>query len=227
MEIMAKIKRPLQRDNLKLVDIKPLTNNQANAFDSKKHLVMSGVAGTGKTFISLYLAMSHVQDKDIDSVLIVRSTVPTRDIGFLPGTDAEKVAVYEDPYIDICAELFDRGDAYEILKKKYIINFSPTSFIRGTTRNNTVIIVDEVQNMTFHELDSIITRVGENCRVFFCGDFAQSDLKDNGLKPFLKILERMQEFDTIEFGVDDIVRSEFVKNYIITKLSIENESRTK
>lgn len=222
MELMAK-QRGIQRDNLKLADIKPLTDNQAKAFNSDKHLVLSGVAGTGKTFISLYLGLKLINDGSMDSILIVRSAVPTRNIGFLPGNESEKLAVYEEPYKDICTELFGRGDSYELLKKKYIINFTPTSFIRGTTRTNTVIIVDECQNMTFHELDSVITRVGEGCKVFFCGDFAQADLSDNGLKPFLKILERMQEFDNIEYGVDDIVRSEFVKNYIITKLSIENE----
>jgi len=227
MEIMANKKRGMQGNNLKLVDIEPLTDNQDRAFSSNKHLVLSGVAGTGKTFISLYLALKEIQDGEKESIVIVRSAVPTRDIGFLPGNESDKCAVYEEPYKDICTELFDRGDAYELLKLKRIITFMPTSFIRGTTRNDTVLIVDECQNMTFHELDSVITRVGEGCRVIFCGDFAQADLKDNGLKPFLKILERMKDFDNIEYGVEDIVRSQFVKNYILTKLEIENESRIK
>lgn len=210
-----------RNDGLKLKDIKPLTENQARAFNSDNHLVLSGVAGTGKTFISLYIALRAICDEDMDSMVIVRSAVPTRDIGFLPGNEADKCAVYEEPYKDICTELYNRGDAYEILKKKGTVKFMPTSFIRGNTLNNTVIIIDECQNMTLHELDSIITRVGEDCLVIFCGDFAQSDLPVNGLKPFLKILERMKEFDNIEYGVEDIVRSDFVKSYILAKLDLK------
>tara|TARA_B110000879_G_C11178139_1_gene517078 strand:- start:337 stop:972 length:636 start_codon:yes stop_codon:yes gene_type:complete len=209
--------------NLRLQEIEPLTKNQLAAFESNNNLVMHGLAGTGKTFISSYLAYDDIEKGYADTLIIIRSAVPTRDIGFLPGSEKEKSAVYEEPYKDVATHLFDRGDAYEIMKQKNIVQFMTTSFIRGITLRNAVIIVDECQNMSFHELDSIITRVGENCRIMFCGDFRQSDLKRNELLSWLKVLERMEEFDFIEFGVDDIVRSEFVKKYIIAKMEVEDE----
>ena len=210
--------------NLKLQEVRPLTTNQKEAFNSQNNLVLHGLAGTGKTFISSYLAYHDIEREYLSNLVIIRSAVPTRDIGFLPGTDKEKSAIYEEPYKDIATELFDRGDAYEILKQKGLVQFMTTSFIRGLTLRDSCIIVDECQNMSFHELDSIITRVGENCRIIFCGDFRQSDLKRNELLGWLKILRRMEEFDFIEFGVEDIVRSDFVKKYIIAKMEIEDES---
>lgn len=212
-----------QQLHLKLQDIQPLTENQHRAFDSGHNLVLHGLAGTGKTFISSYLAYYEIEKGYLNNLVIIRSAVPTRDIGFLPGTDKEKSAVYEEPYKDIATELFDRGDAYEIMKQKGLVQFMTTSFIRGITLRDSCIIVDECQNMSFHELDSIITRVGENCRIMFCGDFRQSDLKRNELLGWLKILDRMEEFEFIEFGVDDIVRSDFVKKYIIAKMELEDE----
>lgn len=208
-------------NHLKLMDVRPLTSNQKLVFDSPNHLILHGLAGTGKTYISCFLAYESMFSGEHERLVIIRSAVPTRDMGFLPGTDKEKSAVYEEPYKDIAVELFDRGDAYDILKGKKLVHFMTTSFIRGVTLKDAVIIVDECQNMTFHELDSIITRVGSNCRVIFCGDFRQSDLtrgsEKQGMKTFLSILERMDGFDMIDFGVDDIVRSDFVKNYIVTK----------
>lgn len=205
--------------HLNLVEVEPLTPNQVIAFESDKCLFLHGCAGTGKTFISLYLAFRDVLTTDkYNQVEIIRSAVPTREMGFLPGTDAEKARVYETPYINISHELFDRGDAYELLKSKNLISFNTTSFIRGTTFNDSIVIVDECQNMTFHELDSIITRVGKNCKIIFCGDFFQSDLqKNSGISPFIDIVRHMNSFDFIEFGIEDIVRSDFVKHYLITK----------
>ena len=208
-------------NHLKLMDVRPLTPNQKLVFDSPNHLILHGLAGTGKTYISCFLAYESMFSGEHERLVIIRSAVPTRDMGFHPGTDKEKSALYEEPYKDIAVELFDRGDAYDILKGKKLVHFMTTSFIRGVTLKDAVIIVDECQNMTFHELDSIITRVGSNCRVIFCGDFRQSDLtrgsEKQGMKTFLSILERMDGFDMIDFGVDDIVRSDFVKNYIVTK----------
>ena len=217
---MAKKHQSLSGLNLQLKQIEPLTANQLKAFDSEKHLVLHGVAGTGKTFISCYLAYDDIMKKNYEKLVLIRSAVPTRDIGFLPGTDKEKSAIYEEPYRDISAELFQRGDAYEIMKGRGIVHFMTTSFIRGVTLRNAVVIVDECQNMSFHELDSIITRMGENCRVIFCGDFRQADLPKNGLKDFLRILESMGEFDLVDFEIKDIVRSDFVKQYIIAKTNL-------
>ena len=217
---MAKRNRTLAGASLVLQEIEPLTQNQLIAFDSEKHMMLHGVAGTGKTFISCYLAFDDMVKGQYEKLILIRSAVPTRDIGFLPGNEKEKSAIYEAPYKDIAVELFQRGDAYEILKTKGIVHFMTTSFIRGVTLRDAVIIVDECQNMTFHELDSIITRVGQNCRVIFCGDFRQSDLNKNGLKDFVRVLKAMESFDLIDFEIKDIVRSDFVKSYITAKTDL-------
>ena len=212
--------------NFNLKHVNPLTENQRiafDAFDDGKHLMLHGMAGTGKTFIALsktidaLMSNKGVQNK----IYIVRSVVPTRDMGFLPGNQKEKMKVYEAPYYAICTELFDRSDAYEILKQKNAIEFISTSFIRGITMNNCYVIVDEVNNMTFHELDSVITRIGKGCRVLFCGDFRQSDLtkeqERNGLKDFMKVIGKLNDFVHVDFLEQDIVRSKLVKEYIIAR----------
>jgi len=209
--------RTLNDANLQLRQIEPLTRNQVLAFESSQNLILHGVAGTGKTYISSYLAFDDILKGLYEKLVIIRSAVSTRDIGFLPGTEKDKASVYEEPYKDICIDLFERGDAYEVLKSKFLVHFMTTSFIRGITLRNATILVDECQNLTFHELDSIITRVGENCRVIFCGDFRQSDLRSNGLRDFIRILEAIDCFDLIDFEVKDIVRSAFVKEYITSK----------
>ena len=217
---MSKRSKTLAGSGLSLAEIEPLTKNQLEAFESDKNLILHGIAGTGKTFISCYLAFDDMVKGVYNNLVIIRSAVPTRDIGFLPGSEKEKASVYEEPYKEIALELFQRGDAYEILKTKGLVHFMTTSFVRGITLKDAVIMVDECQNMSFHELDSIITRVGTNCRVIFCGDFRQSDLKTNGLESFMKILKNMGSFDFIDFEIKDIVRSEFVKDYIIAKTEL-------
>ena len=215
-------KRGIQQQNFDLVAVAPRTENQRKVFNAKGHLVLHGVAGTGKTFLSLYLGLKHLFNGDYDKIVLIRSAVPTRDIGFLPGNDRDKAEIYESPYRDVCEELLERGDAYQILKAQNQLEFRTTSFIRGTTIRNSVIVVDECQNMTMHELDSIITRVGDNCRIIFSGDFRQSDLKSNGLNQFFTILRNMGEFEYIDFSVDDILISGLVKNYIKAKTEYES-----
>ena len=217
---MSKRSKTLAGSGLSLAEIEPLTKNQLEAFESDKNLILHGIAGTGKTFISCYLAFDDMVKGVYNNLVIIRSAVPTRDIGFLPGSEKEKASVYEEPYKEIALELFQRGDAYEILKTKGLVHFMTTSFVRGITLKDAVIMVDECQNMSFHELDSIITRVGTNCRVIFCGDFRQSDLKTNGLESFMEILKNMGAFEFIDFEIKDIVRSEFVKDYIIAKTEL-------
>jgi phosphate starvation-inducible protein PhoH len=206
--------------------ISPMTENQTKTFDAysrNKNLLLHGSAGTGKTFISLYLALLDVMNgnEDYNKVVIIRSVVPTRDMGFLPGSAKDKSKVYEAPYYSICTELFGRGDAYDVLKQKNLVEFQTTSFIRGLTFNNCIIVLDEVQNCVFQELDSVLTRVGNNCKIIFSGDFKQSDLtKDSdrsGILDFMKIIKRIKSFENIEFTKNDIVRSQLVKDYIIAK----------
>ena len=208
-------------------DIQPLTENQSRAFRAYQsngyNLLLHGSAGTGKTFIGMYLALQDVLDEhsNYKKVVIVRSAVPTRDIGFLPGSVEEKLKIYEQPYQAIANDLFKRGDGYDILKNKFMVEFIPTSFIRGTTLNNCVVLVDEINNMTFHELDSVITRLGKKTKIILCGDILQSDLLNindrTGLANFIDIVEDMESFYPIQFTRDDIVRSGLVKQYIIAK----------
>jgi phosphate starvation-inducible PhoH-like protein len=209
-----------------LLEYEPITENQKQAFEAwedEDNLVLAGTAGTGKTFIALYMALEELLDPDsfYRRLVIIRSIVPTRDIGFLPGTAEEKKDMYNIPYKNICAELFGDVGAYNKLVTSRQIEFESTSFIRGSTFDDSVIIVDEMQNLTFHELDSVITRVGRNSKIIFCGDYKQSDFKfqdeKDGLFKFMTILEQMKNFSIIQFGWDDIVRSGMVRDYIMTK----------
>ena len=222
---MAKKSKTLAGSQLVLQEREPLTQNQLRAFESEKNLVLHGVAGTGKTYVACYLAFDDMAKQEYRKLVIIRSAVPTRDMGFLPGGEKEKAAVYEEPYKDIAIELFERGDAYQILKQKGLVEFMTTSFIRGITLHNSVILIDECQNMTFHELDSIITRVGNDCRIIFCGDFRQDDFhnkrgESSGLSEFLTILEATGRFDMIDYEVKDIVRSDLVRDYIVAKYEL-------
>lgn len=212
----------------KISDIDPMTDTQEDAFDAWDdgyNLMLHGMAGTGKTFLALYFSLSEVFETSprYNKVFIIRSVVPSRDMGFLPGTQKEKMKVYEGPYYDICNKLFKRGDAYEILKQRNQIEFMSTSFLRGETFDNCIIVVDEMQNMSDQELHTVMTRVGENCRIIFCGDVKQDDLtserfnEQSGLANFIKIIDRMKEFKFVEFYANDIVRSALVKSYIIQR----------
>lgn len=217
-------KRTVKSSEFNLRHLTPLTENQAKVLGSSRSQVLMGYAGTGKTLLASYLAYQAVlEDRDFNKIIYMRSAVPTRNIGFLPGTDKEKLAVYEAPYVDTANKLLGRGDSYEILKTKGIVHFTSTSFVRGMNLDNTVLIVDECQNMTYHELDSVITRLEENCRVYFCGDMRQADLQANGIVDFFKVLKAMDEFDFTDFQKEDIVRSQLVKNYIIKKDEILNK----
>jgi len=226
-------KKPINSDFL--IDVKPLTENQKvlfDAYDDGKMLFAYGAAGTGKTFITLYNALREVLDETTpyEKIYIVRSLVATREIGFLPGDHDDKSALYQIPYKNMVKYMFEMpSDAdfemlYGNLKAQETISFWSTSFIRGTTFNRSIILVDECQNLNFHELDSIITRVGEDCKIMFCGDIMQSDLiktsERSGIYDFMKIIQAMPEFESIEFGVDDIVRSGLVKSYLINKINL-------
>ena len=225
-----KRRKPINLDHLKT--IQPLTDHQQEVFDcyaQGKHLILHGAAGTGKTFISLYLALQQVLDPQspYDKVYMVRSLVPTREIGFLPGDHEDKSNLYQIPYKNMVRFMFEMPDdnsfenLYANLRTQETISFWSTSFLRGTTLDNCVIIVDEFSNLNFHELDSIITRVGQDSRIIFSGDYAQSDLvkkhEKSGVLDFLKIAQAMESFCCIEFGIDDIVRSGLVKEYLIAK----------
>ena len=216
-----------------LVDIQPITDNQKVLFDSYKegkNVISYGAAGTGKTFITLYNALKDVLDESnpYERIYIVRSLVATREIGFLPGDYEDKSDIYQVPYKHMVKYMFQMSSDAEFemlygnLRAQDTIKFWSTSFLRGTTLDNAIIIVDEFQNLNFHELDSIITRVGQNSKIFFCGDASQTDLQKtnerNGIIDFMKIIRSMPSFDLIEFGIDDIVRSGLVKEYLIAKL---------
>ena len=230
---VMKRKKPINLDYIKKIE--PLTENQETFFESyaeDKNLVAYGVAGTGKTFITLYNALMDVLDTKTpyEKIYIVRSLVPTREIGFLPGDHEDKSDIYQIPYKNMVKYMFEMPDdnsfemLYANLKAQGTISFWSTSFIRGTTFDNAILIIDEFQNLNFHELDSIITRVGENSKIFFCGDATQTDLvktaEKNGIVDFMNIINNMPSFETVEFQAEDICRSGLVKEYIIAKLEL-------
>jgi phosphate starvation-inducible PhoH-like protein len=226
-------KKPINTEQL--TDIKPLTDNQKlvfDAYENNKNLFLYGCAGTGKTFIAMYLALKEILSNKTayEKLYVVRSLVPTREIGFLPGDHEDKAHLYQIPYQNMVKYMFKMPDdpafemLYDNLKAQETISFWSTSFLRGTTLDNAIVLVDECQNLNFHELDSIMTRVGNDSKIIFAGDIAQTDLvktnEKNGILDFMKILEIMDEFANIEFDVNDIVRSGLIRNYIITKLQI-------
>jgi len=218
-----------------LAAIKPVTDSQQTVFDTwkeGKNQFLFGCAGTGKTFVSLYLALQQVlkNETPYDKVIVVRSLIPTREIGFLPGDEEDKAALYQVPYANMMQFMFEQPNEqafsmlYDRLKSQGSFYFMSTSFLRGLTFDNSIIIVDECQNLNFHELDTIVTRVGQDSKIFFCGDFGQSDLtrlnERNGLMDFLQILHEMDEFNCTEFNIGDIVRSGFVRSYLIQKTKL-------
>jgi len=230
---MSKNKSIVSRFNgkIQIQEIAPLTQNQVRAFDAYNdgyNLLMHGVAGTGKTFCALYLALKEIfSGKSFyKKIVIVRSAVPTRTMGFLPGRLDEKLAEYEVPYKALMSEICGSGGAYEVLKKHELIEFMSTSYVRGITLTDCIVIVDEMNNLNFHELDSIITRVGQNCKIIFCGDYRQTDftkgIEKKGIHDFMDIIENLNSFECVEFDVDDIVRSDLVREYLIEKYRQED-----
>mgnify|MGYP001361868172 FL=1 len=218
-----------------LVEVKPITDNQKLVFESYKkglNQFLFGCAGTGKTFVSLYLGLRDVLKNETayERVVVVRSLIPTREIGFLPGDEEDKAALYQVPYSNMVQFMFKQPNEqafsmlYDRLKAQGSFYFLSTSFLRGLTFDNSIIIVDECQNLNFHELDTIITRVGQDSKIIFCGDFMQTDLtkmnERNGLHDFLRILEEMKQFNCVEFDIGDIVRSGFVRDYLIQKTKL-------
>ena len=227
---VMKRKKPINLDYMKKIE--PLTENQETLFARyglDQNLVAYGCAGTGKTFITLYNALRDVLNEktQYEKIYIVRSLVATREIGFLPGDHEDKSSLYQIPYKNMVKYMFEMPDdasfemLYGNLKTQGTISFWSTSFIRGTTLDNSIIIVDEFQNLNGHELDSITTRVGENSKIMFCGDATQSDLiktnEKNGIIDFMKVLRIMPSFDIIEFGIEDVCRSGLVKEYLTAK----------
>ena len=226
-------KKPIGSEHL--LDIKPLTPSQEKVFEAwekQKNMFLFGAAGTGKSFVTMYLALRDILDEKTpyNKLYVVRSLVPTREIGFLPGDHEDKANLYQIPYKNMVRFMFEMPDdpsfemLYANLKAQDTVSFWPTSFIRGTTIDNSIVLVDESENLNFHELDSIITRLGVNSRIIFAGDAAQTDLtkahEKTGIMDFKKIIDDMDEFESIEFGIDDIVRSGLVKSYLISKMNL-------
>lgn len=221
----------LRIDNLKTFD--PLTDNQKLFFESYKRgdyfIALHGVAGTGKTFCALYKALEEVLDKanPFNKIIVVRSAVQSREIGHLPGDASEKMEIYQQPYRQICHTLFDRKDAWDRLEEQGHIEFISTSFIRGMSFDDAIIIVDEMQNLSYEEIDTVMTRVGYRSKIIWCGDYRQTDLNKkkndvSGILKFFDIAMHMSAFTRIEFTPDDIVRSSLVKDYILAKLKYED-----
>ena len=228
-----KRRKPISEDYM--IPVEPITDNQKRFFDewdAGKMIYAYGVAGTGKTFIALYKALKDVlgETTPYEKIYIVRSLVATREIGFLPGDHEDKSSLYQIPYKNMVQAMFEMPDdnsyemLYDNLKAQETISFWSTSFIRGTTLDNSIVIIDKCQNLNFHELDSIITRVGQDSKIIFCGDAAQTDLQKiserSGILDFQRIIQNMDEFSLIEFNLEDIVRSGLVRSYLINKINL-------
>lgn len=203
--------------NMDLITVSPKTENQKRVLNCKTNLIIHGYAGTGKSFLGLNNALRSLKVRP--NVKIIRSAVATRDIGHLPGSYEEKIEKYEAPYVDIVNKLYNCGTAYETLKKNGTITFDTTSYVRGGNWDNCTVVVDECQNMTFHELDSVITRLEDNATIYFLGDCKQADLRSNGFGEFISKIDKMppEHFEHIEMTIDDIVRGKMMRDYIIAK----------
>jgi len=232
------IHQPVTTNSLKikldhLKTFEALTTNQQKFFDAYKRgdyfITLHGVAGTGKTFCAVYKALEEVLDKTnpFNKIIVVRSAVQGREVGHLPGDISEKMEIYQQPYRQICETLFGRKDAWDRLEEQGYIEFISTSFIRGMSFDDAIIIVDEMQNLTFEEIDTVMTRVGYRSKIIWCGDYRQTDLNKkrndvSGILKFFDVAHHMSSFTKIEFTVDDIVRSSLVREYIIAKLKYED-----
>ena len=223
-----KQQQSLYKLHFELKFIQPITDNQVRtfqAYDRGDNLFLHGCAGTGKTFVSIYLALKEIEAgrSRRKKLVIIRSAQSSKDIGFLPGDEKRKLEVYEAPYRAICAELYHRDDAYEILKQKGIVEFHSTSFLRGTTIDDAIIVIDECQNTRYTELRTVLTRTGDHSRVILCGDTKQDDLtserykETSGLSDMMRVFNRMGDMTSIQFEIDDIVRSGFVRDFIIAE----------
>lgn len=207
-----------------ITQIQPMTEKQRDMFElfyQEKFIIAAGSPGTGKTFLSIYLALNDVVDKaqPQQHIKIIRSVVPSREMGHLPGDVDEKVAQYESPYIDIFQDLCKRSETYANMKEAGLVSFTPTSFIRGSTWDDTIVIIDEAQNLTWHELHSVITRIGVNSRLIIAGDGRQCDLntrkETSGFSQLLDVARIVPQFSTVMFGPEDCVRCDFVKDWLV------------
>jgi phosphate starvation-inducible PhoH-like protein len=191
------------------------------SFINGSNIVAVGSAGTGKTYLALYLALKDVIESKLHSkIIIVRSNVPTRNSGFLPGSLEEKNEIYALPFRQITNTLCENGSAWDILSKKKIIEFVSTSYIRGLTFDDSIVIVEEVQNLDAEEIKTVLTRAGENTQLVICGDSKQGDLfrsrEKSGFELLMYIADNMPgHIDLINFLPRDIVRSGFVKKLLL------------
>jgi predicted ribonuclease YlaK len=232
---MSEQKKVKEITDSQLIKIKPVTDNQKVTFEAFKkgqNIFQYGAAGTGKTFVALYLELKEVLDlkSPYDRVCLVRSLMTTKDISFIPSNENDTALLYQTVYQNMVQFMFEQpnedafSSLYDRLKAQQSLYFLSTSFLRGLTFDNSIIVVDECQNLNFHELDTIITRVGQNSRIIFCGDVDQSDLvrtqEKNGILDFTRVLEQMDEFTLVEYNLGDIVRSGFVRNYLINKIKL-------
>lgn len=211
------------KELLKVRHIEPMTWAQTDMIEGYArgaNVIAVGSAGTGKSFIASYLALNSLFNKEAEKIIVVRSAVATRDMGFLPGTLQEKSEVFSIPYRQIFNDLCENGTAWDILTKKSMVDFITTSYVRGITLDHSIVIIDEFQSMTAHELYSVLTRMGKGTRLIVCGDTKQTDLDGRKEKScydwFMNVSSKMSDwFHTTTFVQQDIVRSPFVKALIM------------
>ena len=220
----------INKNNLLPIEaIGPAQTEAFAKYKENKNLFLTGSAGTGKTFVLLYLAFADVFDDEspYDKVILIRSLLPSRDAGFHSGSLEEKANYYQAPYRQLVKFLFEMQSKdefaalWDLLIEQESVEFQTTSFLRGQTFDNAIIICDEAQNLNFAELDTVMCRVGQNTKIMFSGDEAQTAFINNddkeGMYNFQGILGEMEECEVIKFGIGDILRSGLCRSYLIAK----------
>jgi phosphate starvation-inducible PhoH-like protein len=205
---------------------KPLTPRNPNQVDAMRYLrtktltLLSGPPGTAKTLLAAYIACEKLHKREIDKIYYVKPVVDVpgeQGLGFLPGNLDEKVAPHISPVRDALEVFMPKGKAEYMLAKKHV-EFLPIDHLRGRSLHRCMVIADEMQNATTHSVLTILTRLGDGSSIALLGDVVQRDLSGrfgrDGLSDALGRLKSLADVGHVEFGFDDIERSEFVQSVI-------------
>jgi phosphate starvation-inducible PhoH-like protein len=202
-----------------VAEIEVLNHAQRRYLSSIKSNIITfgvGVAGTGKSYIALSYAAEQLKAKRISKIIITRPIVEAGEkIGYLPGELEEKIAPYFEPMISILNKRL--GVSFvEYLIKRGVIQAKPLAYLRGSTFEDAVVILDESQNTTPSTMQLFLTRIGENCKVIIDGDVRQSDIKgESGLSDAMTRLKGINNIGVVTFGIDDVVRSGICRDIVI------------
>jgi phosphate starvation-inducible PhoH-like protein len=199
-------------------DVKPLNFIQGEylrAIQTNQIIFGVGSAGTGKTYVAATYAAGELFHRRIQKIIVTRPNVETgRGLGFLPGTLEEKYAPYLEPFDNVFTRCLGKG-FYEYALKAKDIEPRPLGFMRGSTFDNCIVLLDEAQNATREEMKMLLSRIGKNCKMIISGDVDQSDIPDSGLSDAINRLDHIPDIEVVRFLDDDIVRSKMCKQIIL------------